>query len=90
MLCILLGPSVVVTGEGTGAGGYADKINMRTITVPTIAFAAAVVSSLINMHLSGRHHQLISDFRLVTHSPTTASSYGPPARRDSVTLVSMT
>ena len=54
MLCMLLGPSVALTGEGTGAGGYADKFNMQSITVPAIAFAAAVVSSLASMHLN-RH-----------------------------------
>ena len=52
---MLLGPSVAVTGEGSGAGGYADKFNMRSITVPTLAFAAAVVSFLIDVHLV-RHH----------------------------------
>lgn len=45
MLAILLGPSVAQTGEGSGAGGYADKFGMRTITIPTIAFAAVLVSS---------------------------------------------
>ena len=45
MLCMLLGLSVALTGEGTGAGGYADKFNMQSITVPAIAFAAAAVSS---------------------------------------------
>lgn len=46
MLSILLGPSVAETGEGSGAGGYADKFNIRSITVPAIAFAAAAVSHL--------------------------------------------
>ena len=45
MLSILLGPGVAQTGEGSGAGGYADLFNMRTITVPAIAFGAAVVST---------------------------------------------
>jgi len=41
MLCILLGPSVAQSGEGSGAGGYADKFNIRSVTIPTIAFSAA-------------------------------------------------
>lgn len=45
-MAILLGPAVAQTGEGSGAGGYADKFNMRSITVPTIAFGAAIVSPL--------------------------------------------
>jgi len=45
MLAILLGPAVAETGEGSGAGGYADLFNMRSITIPAIAFAAAMVSS---------------------------------------------
>jgi hypothetical protein len=49
MLSILLGPSVAETGEGSGAGGYADKFNMRSITVPAIAFAAAAVSPSANV-----------------------------------------
>ena len=44
VLSILLRPSVAETGEGSGAGGYVDKFNMQSITVPTVAFAAAVVS----------------------------------------------
>lgn len=46
VLCILLGPSVAHTGEGSGVGGYADRFRMRSITTPTIAFAATVVSYL--------------------------------------------
>ena len=45
MSAVLLGPAVAETDEGSGAGGYADKFNMRSITVPTIAFTAVIVSS---------------------------------------------
>ena len=62
MSCILLGPSVALTGEGSSAGGYADKFNMWSITIPTIAFAAAAVrqnpplrQSLTNISLQARH-----------------------------------
>ena len=44
MLAVLFGPAVAETGEGSGAGGYVDKFNMRSITVPTIAFMAVLVS----------------------------------------------
>ena len=53
MLCILLGPCVAGKGEGSGAGGYADKFNMRTITVPAIAFAAAVVGPSTDIRGTG-------------------------------------
>jgi len=65
MLSILLAPAVAETGEGSGAGGYADKFNMRSITVPAVAFGAAVVStptgtnlkvwSLANSSVQARH-----------------------------------
>lgn len=50
MLSILLGPAVAETGEGSGAGGYADLFNMRSITVPAIAFGAAAVSASTSRH----------------------------------------
>ena len=43
MMSVLLGPKVAETGEGNGAGGYADRFNMRSITVPAIAFTAVLV-----------------------------------------------
>jgi len=45
MLAVLLGPSVAEKGEGNGAGGYAEKFGMVSITVPAIAFMAVLVSS---------------------------------------------
>lgn len=50
MLCVLLGPTVAETGEGSGAGGYADKFNMRSITIPAIAFGAAIVGPSANTY----------------------------------------
>ena len=44
MLAISFGPTVAETGEGSGTGGYVDKFNMHSITVPTIAFIAVLVS----------------------------------------------
>jgi len=41
-LAVLLGPAVAQTGEGNGAGGYADKFNMRSVTIPAIALMAAL------------------------------------------------
>ena len=83
---MLLGPSVALTGEGTGAGSYADKFNMQSITVPTIAFAAAVVSSRASMHLNHHqwpftnpffqaHHALIADSKFTWTSSTTGFNY---------------
>lgn len=46
MMAILLGPSVAETGEGNGTGGYADTFNMCSITLPTIAFMAILISTL--------------------------------------------
>ena len=43
MMAVLLGPKVAETGEGNGAGGYADRFNMRSITIPAIAFMAVLV-----------------------------------------------
>ena len=51
MLAVLLGPSVAQTGEGNGAGGYAEKFGMVAITVPAIAFMAVIVSSPAGMQL---------------------------------------
>lgn len=48
MLAVLLGPKVAEKGEGSGVGGYADKFGMRSITVPTIAFMAVLVSTLVS------------------------------------------
>jgi len=53
MLSILLGPAVAETGEGSGAGGYADKFNMRSITVPAIAFAATIVGPSASVYGTG-------------------------------------
>lgn len=43
MMSVLLGPKVAETGEGSGAGGYADRFGMRSVTVPAIAFMAVLV-----------------------------------------------
>lgn len=51
MLAVLLGPKVAEKGEGSGAGGYADKFGMQSITVPTIAFMAVLVSTSFNQCL---------------------------------------
>ena len=48
MLAVLLGPKVAEKGEGSGVGGYADKFGMRSITVPTIAFMAVLVSTPVS------------------------------------------
>lgn len=48
-LAVLLGPKVAEKGEGGGAGGYADKFGMQSITVPTIAFMAVLVSTLVKL-----------------------------------------
>ena len=50
MLCVLLGPSVASSGEGSGAGGYAEKFGMRSVPIPAIAFIATIVSSSVGMH----------------------------------------
>ena len=62
MLSVSIGPAVARTHEGSGAGGYANKFNMRSITVPTIAFVAAIVSPFAFTYL--RHdHRLILPHR---------------------------
>jgi hypothetical protein len=41
---MLIGPAAARPGgRSTGAGGYADILNLQTMTVPSLAFAAAVV-----------------------------------------------
>ena len=50
MLSILIGPSAALSGEGSGSNGYAYKFHMTTMTLPTIAFAAAVVSLFNRFH----------------------------------------
>lgn len=73
MLCILLGPTVAETGEGSGAGGYADKFNMRSITVPAIAFGAAAVSSTVSTYPEIR--PLANFFTQARHALTTDSAF---------------
>lgn len=86
MLCMLLGPSVALTGEGTGAGGYADKFNMRSITIPAIAFSAAIVSSSASTDLAcgpwpptnifiQARHALTADSKFTWTASTTRFSY---------------
>jgi len=50
MLSSLLGPAVAEMGEGSGAGGYADLFNMRSMTIPAVAFGAAIVGTLAWAH----------------------------------------
>ena len=62
---MLIGPAAARPGgQSTGAGGYADLLNLKTMTVPSLAFAAAVVrpfrgynlfSSLPHMSLQTRY-----------------------------------
>ena len=73
MLSILLGPAVAQTGEGSGAGGYADLFNMRTFTVPAIAFGAAIVSISASMHPKVR--PLADPFVQARHALTTDSKF---------------
>jgi len=41
---MLIGPAAAHPGnQSTGAGGYADLLNLQTLTVPSLAFAATVV-----------------------------------------------
>ncbi|KAF9785950.1 hypothetical protein BJ322DRAFT_754912 [Thelephora terrestris] len=43
LLSILIGPAAARPGgQCSGAGGYADILNMQTLTVPSLAFGAAV------------------------------------------------
>ena len=51
MLAVLLGPSVAQTGEGNGAGGYAEKFGMLSVTIPAVAFMAVIVGSSTGLHL---------------------------------------
>lgn len=56
LLAILIGPSAARPGgKSSGAGGYADVFNLKTITVPSLAFAATIV-----VFLSGTDFTLIS------------------------------
>ena len=55
MLAVLLGPTVVQTGEGSGAGSYADKFNMQSVTIATIAFMVVLVCSLTSVYLQHDH-----------------------------------
>jgi hypothetical protein len=80
MLSILLGPSVAQTGVGSGAVGYADKFNMRSITIPTIAFAAAIVSSPASTRLrrdifEQARHALTTDGKFTWASSGAGFSY---------------
>lgn len=44
LLSILIGPAAARPGgQCSGAGGYADILNLQTLTVPSLAFGAAVV-----------------------------------------------
>ena len=41
---MLIGPTAArPSGQSTGAGGYANLLNLKTMTVPSLAFTAAVV-----------------------------------------------
>jgi len=41
---MLIGPAAARPGnQSTGAGGYADRLNVQTMTIPSLAFAATVV-----------------------------------------------
>jgi len=50
---MLIGPAAVSTdGESSGAGGYADILNLQTMTVPVLAFAAVLVGPFLGCNLS--------------------------------------
>jgi len=41
---MLVGPAAACSGSrSSGAGGYADRFNLKTITIPLLAFAAIAV-----------------------------------------------
>jgi len=41
---MLIGPAAAFPGgQSSGAGGYADILNLQTMTVPVLAFAAVLV-----------------------------------------------
>jgi len=41
---MLIGPAAARPGgQSTGAGGYADLLNLQTMTIPSLAFAATAV-----------------------------------------------
>lgn len=43
LLTMLIGPSAARPGsQSSGAGGYADLLNLQTMTVPSLAFAAVI------------------------------------------------
>ena len=46
VLAILIAPSAARPGgQSSGAGGYADRLNLQTLTIGSLAFAATVVGS---------------------------------------------
>jgi len=73
MLSILLGPAVAEKGEGSGAGGYADLFNMRSMTVPAIAFGAAIVST--STSTDPKAQPLANPFGQARHALTTDSNF---------------
>jgi hypothetical protein len=47
VLAILIAPSAARPGgQSSGAGGYADRLNLQTLTIGTLALAATMVGSL--------------------------------------------
>lgn len=46
---MLIGPTAARPGnQSSGAGGYADLLNLQTMTFPSLAFAATVVRPLVD------------------------------------------
>lgn len=53
VLAILIGPSAARPGgQSSGAGGYADRLNLQTLTIGLLAFAATAVGSFWEMEFS--------------------------------------
>ena len=45
---MLIGPAAALPGgRSSGAGGYADLLNLQTMTIPSLAFAALIVGSFV-------------------------------------------
>jgi hypothetical protein len=73
LLSILIGPAAARPGgQCSGAGGYADILNLQTLTVPSLAFGAVIVgpysgytSDALSL-LSHRHASLCPPNQSVT------------------------
>jgi len=86
---MLIGPAAAHPGDqSSGAGGYADLLNLQTLTVPSLAFAATVVRSFRGCYPNAILH-ILCRYAMPSPASRHAAGYSKVTRRGSTTWYSI-